>query len=505
MAHPEEHELRQEGGEEGLTQDLNALRDQVNAIKERISIAINDNRTMHLRVKMKTQQVLRQVDHEFEQYRAELRRRRIEVINRIRQEQHSRISSLQTQVQQLTNVSERLVYVGKNLQTYTAGNVRQNIIINEIANDELNHLRNLSVEPCVSDYLEFIPCNRRIIASLGRLEAPINLYRLEAIGPRPQLPTPSAEGEPSTSGAQALALPNQIPNGHMPLTLLRNESGRPSLIFGRPGSNDGELLRPWGICCNKLGHFIVSDRCNNRIQVFDTDGRFLYKFGSAGEYYGQFQRPAGITVNVDNQIVVCDKDNHRIQIFTMEGNFLGTFGSKGSDNGKFFYPWDVSCSTTRKIVVSDSRNDRVQVFTATGEFISKFSNKQRNCYFPFEFPRGVCFAPDETIVVSDFNNHRIVFLQKRFQRTQYWGGQEGDGDYQFSRPQGIVIDDSGNIVIADSKNNRILVYDRFGGFQYKFGRCGTAPGAFSRPQAICLTPAGRIAVVDGENNRIQVF
>lgn len=37
--------------------------------------------------------------------------------------------------------------------------------------------------------------------------------------------------------------------------------------FGSYGEKEGQLNRPWGVCCNKTGHIIVSDRSNHRIQV----------------------------------------------------------------------------------------------------------------------------------------------------------------------------------------------------------------------------------------------
>lgn len=37
--------------------------------------------------------------------------------------------------------------------------------------------------------------------------------------------------------------------------------------IGTDGEEDGQLCRPWGICCDPRGHIIVADRSNNRIQV----------------------------------------------------------------------------------------------------------------------------------------------------------------------------------------------------------------------------------------------
>jgi len=39
---------------------------------------------------------------------------------------------------------------------------------------------------------------------------------------------------------------------------------------------------------NLRGEIIVADASNNRIQVFDQNGKFLFKFGSGGRRKGQF-------------------------------------------------------------------------------------------------------------------------------------------------------------------------------------------------------------------------
>ena len=117
------------------------------------------------------------------------------------------------------------------------------------------------------------------------------------------------------------------------------------------------MCRPWGVCCDKNGNIIVADRSNNRIQIFDNNGKFVHKFGSAGSRNGQFDRPAGVTCdNERGTIIVADKDNHRIQVFTQDGNFELKFGEKGSKNGQFSYPWDVAVNSEGNILVSDTRN-----------------------------------------------------------------------------------------------------------------------------------------------------
>jgi len=90
---------------------------------------------------------------------------------------------------------------------------------------------------------------------------------------------------------------------------------------------------PNGICVHqKTGNLFIVDRGNNRIQVFDANGKFLNKFGQKGAGKGDFEGPNGICVcETDAHIFVCDTTNDRIQVFNENFQFVKCYG-KGSEN-----------------------------------------------------------------------------------------------------------------------------------------------------------------------------
>ena len=92
--------------------------------------------------------------------------------------------------------------------------------------------------------------------------------------------------------------------------------------FGSKGVHEEQFQSPWSVACNSRGDIVVADFNNHRIQVFDRNGKFLFKFGSKGKGKGQFDCPCNVTVDQRNQIVVVDTDNHRIQIFDEKRTFL---------------------------------------------------------------------------------------------------------------------------------------------------------------------------------------
>jgi len=277
----------------------------------------------------------------------------------------------------------------------------------------------------------------------------------------------------------------------------------PVLEFSNEGTGDGQLCRPWGICCTPSGLIVVADRSNNRICVFNRDGTFNSKFGTEGTRPGQFNRPASVCLDSIGRLIVTDKDNHRMQVFTQEGEFLLKFGEKGSANGQFMYPWDVACNSKNQILVSDTRNHRLQLFSPNGEYLTKYGFDGQ-MWKHFDSPRGVCFTQDDQAIVTDFNNHRLLVIKSNFCSAQFLGC-EGTKDGEFTRPNGVTVDDEGNIIVADSRNHRIQVFSSSGVFMKKFGTNGPGSGELDRPCGVAMTSDGLIAVVDFGNTRVSLF
>jgi DNA-binding beta-propeller fold protein YncE len=51
------------------------------------------------------------------------------------------------------------------------------------------------------------------------------------------------------------------------------------------------------------------------VQVYDREGRFLFRFGSTGGGYGQFANPTGVWIDHKDRIYVADTANQRVQSF----------------------------------------------------------------------------------------------------------------------------------------------------------------------------------------------
>ncbi|KAK9890792.1 hypothetical protein WA026_012135 [Henosepilachna vigintioctopunctata] len=273
--------------------------------------------------------------------------------------------------------------------------------------------------------------------------------------------------------------------------------------IGSRGSEAGCFTWPRGVAVGPDNSIVVADSSNHRVQVFDSNGRFIKEFGQYGNGEGEFDCLAGVAVNRIGQFIIADRYNHRIQVFDPSGRFLRSFGSQGSADGRFNYPWGITTDALGFIYVCDKENHRVQVFQSDGTFVGKFGT-MGNKDGQLEHPHYIAVSNTNRVVVSDSNNHRIqIFDVNGKVITQF--GTEGSDEGQFKFPRGVAVDDQGYICVADSGNNRIQIFHPDGTFLRAFGCWGTGKGEFKGLEGVAMTPNGHILVCDRENHRIQVF
>jgi len=92
---------------------------------------------------------------------------------------------------------------------------------------------------------------------------------------------------------------------------------------------DAALDMPWGISVNYNGDILVSDWRNNRINKYDSKGKYLNSFGdipkSLDQEHIQLSGPAGLSIDEDGDIYVADRNNDRIVIYDKDGKYVTQF------------------------------------------------------------------------------------------------------------------------------------------------------------------------------------
>jgi streptogramin lyase len=89
---------------------------------------------------------------------------------------------------------------------------------------------------------------------------------------------------------------------------------------------DGLFRQPTDVAWDSQGNIYISDGyINSRVAKYDTNGDWVKSWGEKGTGPGQFRTPHAIAVDRNNNIYVGDRSNRRIQVFDTEGKFLRMF------------------------------------------------------------------------------------------------------------------------------------------------------------------------------------
>jgi len=89
---------------------------------------------------------------------------------------------------------------------------------------------------------------------------------------------------------------------------------------------DGLFRQPTDVAWDSSGNVYITDGyINSRVAKFDMNGDWVKSWGTKGTAPGQFNLPHAIAIDRNNNIYVGDRSNRRIQVFDTDGKFLRMF------------------------------------------------------------------------------------------------------------------------------------------------------------------------------------
>jgi len=261
------------------------------------------------------------------------------------------------------------------------------------------------------------------------------------------------------------------------------------------------LSLPSDVAVAPDGRIYVVDGNNDRIAVYNAEGKFLATIGKHGTADGEFSAPIGIDVDDKGNIYVADSGNDRLQVFSPAGKFIRRIPIR--EKRQRIKPIDVAVDNAKGIIyVTGNTNHKVMLYSRSGKFLGAWGHRGNNPG-EFRYPATITVSRDGLIYVVDVLNSRVQIFERNGQLLTVagsWGVLPG----QLFRPKGVAVDAKGNIYVSDSYMGLIEVFDNSRQFSYVLGR-DDRPHKFTTPAGITLDGHRRLYVTEMLSNKVSVY
>lgn len=289
---------------------------------------------------------------------------------------------------------------------------------------------------------------------------------------------------------------------------------KPLKMWGQKGKEDGQFESPIGIAINRADEIFITEARNNRVQKFDSQGKFLGKFD-----VDKF--PGGIAVDKKGEVYVAPMMDHKVCVYDDAGKLLRTWGKQGTGDGDFDQPGGIAIGHDDSIYVADQVNRRVQRFTPEGKFLGKWG-EYGTAVGQFDGVEGIKNRTGGPNFVAVDRHGNILTTEAKLGRIQEFSpegkplsafgsnstdpGGFGGRPKNLPGPIAIVVDRFDRIWIS-STNNRVQLFapdgKYLGGFESL--TAGTEAGQFHTPHGLVIDSRDDLYVVDSQNHRVQKF
>jgi hypothetical protein len=229
------------------------------------------------------------------------------------------------------------------------------------------------------------------------------------------------------------------PAGYVTMNLGRRPEGPddPAESYYRGGRGqaaavhvDGYFRQPTDIAWDSDDNIYVSDGyTNSRVAKFDKRGAWIKSWGSRGsggqhadENPGQFNTPHNIGIDRQNNVYVADRGNRRIQVFDTDGRFLRlihlnvpydkkrhpVLGNLSPNPPDETAPWTICITNgaTQFLYTTDQEPGRLYKLTLDGKIVGMLGESGRDAK-QFNWVHGVACPSDDVLYLADMNNWRV--------------------------------------------------------------------------------------------------
>lgn len=180
------------------------------------------------------------------------------------------------------------------------------------------------------------------------------------------------------------------------------------------GNDSLHFNEPTDIAIAEDGSFYVSDGYgNSRIIRFSAVGKYLFEWGKKGSKEGEFHIPHGISLDDKGNVYVADRENNRIQVFDPEGKFIKQFSdnSFGSLCAIVSYKSKLFAVDDLSFLKIKHRGSDILILDTTGKVQTRFGRSGfyggHTCWY-----HDLAIDKDENIYVGDISGNTIQKFRK---------------------------------------------------------------------------------------------
>ena len=268
------------------------------------------------------------------------------------------------------------------------------------------------------------------------------------------------------------------------LPVLAHKSGMTLVVRvrGEESSEEGMFNSPCGLAVDyQTGNIYVSEYYGNRIQVFDSNGEYLYKFQD------KMDTPASIAIS-GNLVFVGQYLSNCVLVYNLNGTRITQF--RPIEESLINQPIGIAISNANgDIYVGDTYNCRIQMF-------------YKDLPLKSQCGQGILKTPCDIKLTNEFIYvlcYCEPFLYSfTYDFTQTHNTAISSISKHLTGPGSFCIDGSGHFIISDYARDAIIIFNQHGEL------VRTITDDVSQPFGVTLDSKGRILVV-GYNHSLLIF
>ena len=218
------------------------------------------------------------------------------------------------------------------------------------------------------------------------------------------------------------------------------------------GGNLPPVTEPQSIAVGPHGNLYIFDARQANVQVYSSQGLFLFALNSAGNASAQPQLSGQSMLAVDptGNVYVVHPTNRAMYKIDAVSRSIRAIGERAVS-----LPLDVAVSDDGNVYVTDGDTGRVHVLDVDGRAI-----------------RQITVPPEENVV---------------------------------AKPQGITVGSGGELYVTFPSVPKVLVLDNEGGVRATIGQTSSEASTLAWPTAIVVDKEGNIFVADTELGKVKQF